>query len=241
MSEKGNIYGTRRSKRSFHNHFMDETFDTNFRKMSAGEWYWIDKAVIQKSAGSIGFSGVAIYNFLASMADENQKCFPSQKYIAERLGCSRATVNRAIKVLEKYRLIFVEKRNYHHHVYSLLDIPCNTEETSVSHQCNQSVQKGDTNKTKEQEINNKSIVRVKKNNTDDFPIKSKEELLASDIADALDDRGNIKTYHSFASKYPESFLRQILSEVKRTPEHKIRKSRKALFMYLVNYYAHKNN
>ena len=212
----------------------------NLRKLGAGDWYWINKAVIQQYAGNIGFSGVAIYNLLASMADDNQKCFPSQKYIAEHLGCSRATVNRAVKVLEHYRLIFVEKRNYQHHVYSLLDIPCNTEETSMSHQCNQSVQKGDTNKTKEQEINNKSFVRVKKINTDDFPNNTREELLASDIADALDDHGNITTYLLLASQYPESFLRKILSEVKRTPKHKIRKSRKALFVYLVNYYARKN-
>ena len=219
---------------------MDKIFDLNVRKLNAGNWYWIDKAVIQKCAGSIGFSGIAIYNFLASMADENQQCFPSQKYIAERLSCSRATVNRAIKKLESHKLIIVEKKNYNHHVYSLLDIPCNNKETSMSHQCNQSAQKGDTNKTNKQEINNNPVVSVQKNNTDDSPIKTREELLASDIADTLDDHGNITIYLPLASQYPESFLRRILSEVKRTPQHKIKKSRKALFMYLINYYAHKN-
>ncbi len=220
---------------------MDETLGSTLRKLSAGNWYWIDKAVIQRCAGNIGFSGVTIYNFLASMADEDQKCFPSQKYIAERLGCSRATVNRGIQKLEKYELIKVEKKNYNHHVYYLLAIPCNNKETSVSHERNSYVQKGDTNNTNKQEINNNPVVSVQKNNSDDFPINNKEELLASDIADALDDHGNITTYLPFAFQYPESFLRRILSEVKRTPQHKIRKSRKALFMYLVKYYAHKNS
>ncbi len=220
---------------------MDETFGANVRKLTAGEWYWIDKTVIQRCASDIGFSGVAIYNFLASMADDNQKCFPSQKYIAECLNCSRATVNRAVKKLEMHKLIIVEKKNYNHHVYYLLDIPCNNRETSMSHERNQSAQKGDTNKTNKQEINNNTVVSVQKNTTDASPIKNKEELVASDIADALDDHGNITIYLPLASQYPESFLRRILSEVKRTPQHKIRKSRKALFMYLVKYYAHKNS
>jgi len=215
--------------------------DMNLRKLGAGDWYWINKAVIQRYAGTIGFSEVTIYNFLASMADDNQKCFPSQKYIAEHLGCSRATVNRAIKKLERHKLIIVEKKNYNHHVYYLLDIPCNNKETSMSHERNRGAQKGDTNNTNKQEINNNSVVSVQKDNTDDFPNNAREELVASDIADALDDRGNIKTYIPFANQYHESFLREILSEVKRTPQYKIRKSRKALFMYLVNYYAHKNS
>ena len=43
--------------------------------------------------------GIAVYNVLASMANRNQECFPSQQYIADCLGCSRATINKTLKAL----------------------------------------------------------------------------------------------------------------------------------------------
>ncbi|MHB8579168.1 MAG: helix-turn-helix domain-containing protein [Ignavibacteriaceae bacterium] len=209
--------------------------------MSAGDWYWIPRAVIQEFAAKTGFSAIAIYNVLASMADEDQRCFPSQTYIAGCLGCSRATVNRAIKILERHKLIAVERKNHDHNVYYLLAVECSKDGTQMSHGRNPDVQKDDTNNTNEQEINNNNVVSVKNSTSDFYPTKTREELLASDISVTLDDHRNFKTYLSYANKYPESFLRKILSETKLTPVHKIKKSRGALFMYLVKYYAHKNS
>ncbi len=212
----------------------------NLRKLGAGDWYWINKAVIKQYAGTLGFSEIAVYNFLASMVDDAQQCFPSQKYIAEHLHCSRATVNRAIKKLEKHYLIFIQRGKNNRCVYSLLEVECNRNEIELSHERNSDVKKEDTNNTKEQELENNTVVRVQKKLPSYFSATTREELLAQDIADILQDHENARSYLSFVHKYPESFLRNILSEVKRTPERKIRKSRKALFMYLVNYYAHKN-
>ncbi len=212
----------------------------NLRKLDAGDWYWVNKAVIQQYAGTIGFSEVAVYNFLASMADESQKCFPSQTYIAAHLNCSRATVNRAIKKLVKCGLIFVQSDKNNRHVYSLLEVECTKSATELSHERNSTVKKEDTNNTKEQELENHTFVRMQKKLPPSLSVTTREELLAQDIADLLHDHENPRDYLSFANKYPEAFLRKILSEVKRTPDRKIRKSRKALFLYLVNYYAHKN-
>lgn len=210
------------------------------RKMKAGQWYWMNKAVIQQCASYIGFSAVVVYCFLASMADENQQCYPSQSYIADHLDCSRATVNRAIKVLAQHKLIFVETRENRNHHYTLLEMQCNRDEPDLLHGRNTLVQKSDTNKTYKQEIYNNSIVSDTKNEHAADATITNEELLASDIAHNLDDQRNIATYRSYAHTYPESFLRKILSEVKCTPHHKIKKSRSALFNYLVHYYAHKN-
>lgn len=204
------------------------------RRIKAGQWFWMNKTFIQHYASRIGFSAVGVYSFLASMTDEAQQCFPSQSYIARHLGCSRATVNRAIKVLAQSKLIFVEKRENQNHLYTLLEVQCNTNETDLLHKRNTLVQKCDTNKTYKQEINNDTVVS-------DSPMESKENLIASDIATALDDQYHREDYLAFARTYPESFLRRILSEVKRTPYHKIKKSRSALFKYLVHYYAHKNS
>ncbi|MHB9010658.1 MAG: helix-turn-helix domain-containing protein [Ignavibacteriaceae bacterium] len=218
-----------------------DTKTHSIRSMKAGQWYWMMKAVIQHYAAQIGFSALAVYNVLASMADEAQQCFPSQKYIADHLGCSRATVNRGIKILEQHHLIRVEKRKYKNHLYTLLEVPCNKDEPCMLHERNLPVQKSDTNNTHKQKINNNNVVRVTSLEHATDPLKSQEQLLASDIARALDDQTHLATYTDYARTYPEAFLRNILSEVNRTPRHKIKKSRSALFKYLVHYYAHKNS
>ncbi len=66
---------------------------------------------------------------------------------------------------------------------------------------------------------------------------TKEEILAEDLAAGLDDKPNFAFYLSAARKYPEDFLRKICSQVKEIPSGKIKKSKGALFNYLVHKYA----
>lgn len=63
--------------------------------------------------------------------------------------------------------------------------------------------------------------------------KTREELLAWELAQALNDLPGYPLYLSCARKYPESLLRQILAQVQAVPTRKIRKSRGALFNYLI--------
>ena len=70
------------------------------RDLRNGDWYWIHKAVIHEYTHKVGATGIIVYSFLASLADSSQSCFPSQRYIADRLGYSRATINRALDVDE---------------------------------------------------------------------------------------------------------------------------------------------
>ena len=113
----------------------NENYET--RDIRDGRWYWIHKAIIQRYTRKIGSTGIAVYNLLASMADQKQKCFPSQKYIAERLGYSRATINKTLKLLERNGLIRIGKKNPRHCVYHLLR--CKAESTEMSTGRNQHV------------------------------------------------------------------------------------------------------
>lgn len=72
-----------------------------------------------------------------------------------------------------------------------------------------------------------------------FKPKSKEDLLALDLAKSLDDEKNLALYISVSRKYPEALLRKILGDVKEIPAHKIRKSRGALFNFLIQRHARK--
>jgi hypothetical protein len=75
--------------------------------------------------------------------------------------------------------------------------------------------------------------------TDSFSL-TKEELLAMDLAEGLNDRANLGFYIFVSRKYPEGFLRRIYSQVKEVPSNKIKKSKGALFNYLIQKYD-KNN
>jgi len=74
-----------------------------------------------------------------------------------------------------------------------------------------------------------------------FKPQTEKELLAMDLAEALSDTRNLPLYLSYCNKYPEQLLRRVLGEVKELPREKIRKSRGALFNYLVQKYANKKN
>jgi len=62
---------------------------------------------------------------------------------------------------------------------------------------------------------------------------SREHLLARDLADGLSDRVTLSRYLELARKHPESLLRQLLSEAQAVPPDRIKRSRAALFEYLL--------
>jgi len=70
-----------------------------------------------------------------------------------------------------------------------------------------------------------------------------EKRLANEIAETLHDRDAIPFYLSLTKKYQEDFLRKILAKVMSIPEVDIRKTRGALFTYLVSqaHNGHANN
>jgi len=207
------------------------------RDLRNGNWYWISKRIIKEYSKKVGAVGILVYNFLASLADDNQSCFPSQKYIAECLGYSRATINRAVKTLEKNGLLKIKKRDRYHLIYYLCEPRCKAGETQMSNRRN-----SDANWTN---TNNNKLTRINIKNNDDkdflnfsyFKPKTKEELLALDLANELNDTKNLSLYLHYARKYPEPFLRKVLGEVKEIPFERIKKSKVALFNYLIKKYA----
>ena len=72
----------------------------------------------------------------------------------------------------------------------------------------------------------------------DFVPKTKEEQLALEVAQTLSDENSFYHYVQLCQKYPENLIRQILEEVQAVPAHQIRKSRGALFTFLVKKKSH---
>lgn len=61
-----------------------------------------------------------------------------------------------------------------------------------------------------------------------------EVALANEIANTLQDRDALPLYLRYTRQYKEVFLRRILEKVMSIEERKIRKTRGALFTYLVS-------
>jgi len=70
-----------------------------------------------------------------------------------------------------------------------------------------------------------------------FRPKNRKETLALEIAESLNDRKNLGLYLSYIKRYPEAVIWKAYGEVKEKPFGKIKKSKGALFTYLVQKYA----
>jgi len=104
---------------------------------------WIDHLIFTHYAERVGINGFGVYNALAHMADANTRtCYPSQSYLASKLGISRMSVIRAIAALQREGLIKVEPRFKNNegggkrqdkNIYTLLEVnPAKTDKTSVT-------------------------------------------------------------------------------------------------------------
>ena len=60
-----------------------------------------------------------------------------------------------------------------------------------------------------------------------------DNQLAYELASALNDKESLPVYIAFIRKYNEEFLKRMLLRVMSIPDNKIRRTRGALFTYLV--------
>ena len=63
--------------------------------------------------------------------------------------------------------------------------------------------------------------------------QTKEEKLAEELADTLSDQESLPFYRDLVERYSEAFLRTKLKKVMSIPDKQIRKTRGALFTYLI--------
>jgi hypothetical protein len=71
-----------------------------------------------------------------------------------------------------------------------------------------------------------------------FNPRSPEESVARDVARVLNDLENLNVYLALAKRFGPSRMFRILAIVKAVPDHLIRKSRGALFTWLIQRYEH---
>lgn len=91
------------------------------RDQRNGNWFWVHKDIMQFK----GFksSTKLVYNALAYFASNHQqKCFPSIVGLQKMLKLSYPSVLNALKELEKYKVISIERYKGKRSVYTLLKV-----------------------------------------------------------------------------------------------------------------------
>lgn len=91
------------------------------RDLRKGDWYWVSKVLLDRYGSTIKPIGIAIYNCLAQHANQEGFCFPSHKYMADKIGASISSVQRGIRQLIKLGIIRKSRQRYHN-VYYLLEL-----------------------------------------------------------------------------------------------------------------------
>lgn len=91
------------------------------RDLRNGDWYWINKVILDEYGEKLKPIGIAIYNCLAAHANQEGFCFPSHQTIADRIGASISSVQRGIRQMIKLGIISKGRRRYSN-VYYLLKL-----------------------------------------------------------------------------------------------------------------------
>jgi len=141
---------------------MNHKRENEIRSLGDRNWYWVSKPVINQYGRILKSSGIGVYNVLASYANsKSQTCFPTQQVIANRIGLSRRTVNRKVRILKDFKLVRVRKTRGRC-IYFLLKPDAPNGIQARDKRDTRDETPGNTNNNKYTKINNKN------NGTDGF-------------------------------------------------------------------------
>jgi len=197
-------------------------------------WFTMPKFIFKVLSLTIGPLGLAIYSLLAAHADSNYRSKMNYNKVRIKIGCTNSEAIRVLHHLEDLHLIKSEPTNGKTKSYKLLWIPPwgklveNVEKISSPYRIEYSI----NNKFDIDTIINELIIKRKMN-------QQQETQFAYELAEALDDKDAIQMYIAYVNRFPESLLREILVKVLAVPDEKIRKTRGALFNYLIQQHAAK--
>jgi hypothetical protein len=81
----------------------------------------IDNKYINEYAGLCGLAANSVYMLLCSMVGKEQVCWPPTEHMAKKLKISKPTIMKAVKILEGYKIIRVDRAPRQSNIYALLD------------------------------------------------------------------------------------------------------------------------
>lgn len=74
---------------------------------------------IKNYAGLCGLAANSVYMLLCGMANKEQICWPPVEYIARGLAITKPTVRKALRILESYGIIGVDRAERQANIYTI--------------------------------------------------------------------------------------------------------------------------
>ena len=208
------------------------------RKKESSECRWcsLPKALFRNFSSTLGVNGLAIYSLLAAYADNQFRSKLNYHKISQKIGCTNAEAVRTLHMLEELHLLKSEPVNSETKSYRLLWIPPwgKTGEKMLEKSNPYRIEYSINNKY-DDDIDGLISQIIFKQKMNQF----EETQFAYELAEALNDKEAIQMYISYVHRFSEALLREMLVKVLSVPENKIRKTRGALFNYLIQQHAAK--
>lgn len=213
---------------------------TKSRKGNEIYWFPLPRALFKRFCQVLGIRTLSVYCFLAAYADQSYKSRLNLDRISQKLGLSRKEILNAVKQLHELHLIQFEPGKRVIKSCKLLWIPAwgkSCGQTGDEFTRTTNLYRIDYSRERRIDIDidrlgDKLINHISMCQND-------KTILAYELAEALGDQEAIQMYVSYANRFPEPLLREILVKVLAVPDYKIRKTRGALFNYLIQQHAGK--
>ena len=90
-------------------------------RKTRGDFLTVDREFMHVWSTMLGPCCTAVYFLLCSMVNKEQRCFPKMDTIALKTGFRKQSVMRAIRLLEFYGMVFIEKSHRKPNNYLLVD------------------------------------------------------------------------------------------------------------------------
>jgi hypothetical protein len=207
------------------------------KQENENRWFSMPRALFQDFSSALDIHSLAVYGLLAAYADKSFSSKLNYHKVSQKLGCTNAEAVRALHKLEDLHLIKSELDNSKTMNYRLLWVhPWGKLGEKMAEMPSPFRIELSFNNKYDNDIEGfiRRIIFKQRMN------QSEETQLAYELAEALNDKEAIQMYISYVHRFPEGLLREMLIKVLSIPENKIRKTRGALFNYLIQQHAAKS-
>lgn len=185
-------------------------------------WFLLPKKLYQEHLANLDHFTALLYAHLTASADINYQVMIPFESTCDLLACTETILQKALWKLEDMNLI-KPIGDVPHVTYQFLWTP--------PHYLGSIKVLPTVVRSNDTVIKTNDIDKLQ--NAAHFPTSMNNSDLARELALALNDMENLPAFYALVNHYPEKLLRKKLAKVLSIPSHKVKRSRAALFTFLV--------
>jgi hypothetical protein len=193
-------------------------------------WFVLPRNFIAMYGKKLSSFGIPLYAFMAATADIDLTVQLTDDVMQKAHELIGKKMDATLAILEQVKLIKCIEPGKNP-IYQLLWIPWGLDDNP--NPCNDDNQPRLSNKRIVISFKSNDRRKFKNSLRSPYHMNHSKAELAQEIADTLNDLEALPLYESFTRRYSEKYLRAQLAKAMAIPSHKIKRTRGALFTFLV--------